>query len=842
MVDFRKRTGKGAGSKPVDPVEIYDGLDRASDKGPLRPAQTAVLKAWHAGRRNFKDTILKLHTGQGKTLIGLLMLQSKLHEGKGPALYLCPNNFLIEQTCEQAQQFGLKVVTPDEDGGLPGEFLESKTILVTSIQKLFNGLTKFGLDARSIQVTSIVLDDAHACIDSIREACTITISQDIGAYIEIRDLFASDLRSQGAGTYADIVRNEWEALLPVPYWAWLDKADEVVQILSRYTDNKEIRFRWPLLKDALEHCHCLVHGKGLEIHPHLPPLHKFGSYHKAECRIFMSATVTDDSFLVKGLGLDASVIREPLVYEKERWSGEKMILIPSLIDPTLDRSSIVKAFAPPGRRSVGVVALCPGDAETEDWGKYGSIICTKADIYESVNSLKQGNYDRTLVLSNRYDGIDLPDNACRVLIVDSRPYADSARDRYMERCLGNADAIATKVARKIEQGLGRSVRGEKDYCVILLIGSDLVAQIKSPSLRKHFSPQTRLQVEMGLELATFAREDAKDETPVQLLYGLLGQCLRRDEGWKAFYVERMSSLDVSAAPPSERLQVYEAELRAEQRYQNGMYEEAALIAIQVADKLVTDEGEKAWYLQEAARYYYRASKVESRKYQRIAHSRNRYLLWQQDGASVVKMAPLAQQRVENVIEWLKGFANADEMLVAVDGVLTPLSFGIAAERFEAALDQLGRMLGFATERPAKEWKQGPDNLWCLRQGYYVLFECKSGVEATRAVITGYEADQINSSVAWFRKVYSETDLLSVLIHPAKKLSTASRFISDTMIMRKRKLDLLVKNVRAFFAEFRNIDLRSIDQQRVNAALEAHGLSIERLIEDYVERPMIVGAD
>ena len=43
MVDFRKRLGKGGGAKPVDPIELYEGLDRASGKGPLWPAQRAVL-------------------------------------------------------------------------------------------------------------------------------------------------------------------------------------------------------------------------------------------------------------------------------------------------------------------------------------------------------------------------------------------------------------------------------------------------------------------------------------------------------------------------------------------------------------------------------------------------------------------------------------------------------------------------------------------------------------------------------------------------------------------------------------------------------------------------------
>lgn len=69
MVDFRKRIGNKTAAKVVDPVRLYASLDRASDKGPLRPVQERVLSEWHATRRKDRDVILKLHTGQGKTLL-----------------------------------------------------------------------------------------------------------------------------------------------------------------------------------------------------------------------------------------------------------------------------------------------------------------------------------------------------------------------------------------------------------------------------------------------------------------------------------------------------------------------------------------------------------------------------------------------------------------------------------------------------------------------------------------------------------------------------------------------------------------------------------------------------
>lgn len=83
MIDFKKKlSGKGV-AKPAAPIEIYDSLDRRHDKGPLRPAQEVVLNEWFTSRQTDRDVLVKLHTGQGKTLVGLLMLQSRLNRGEG---------------------------------------------------------------------------------------------------------------------------------------------------------------------------------------------------------------------------------------------------------------------------------------------------------------------------------------------------------------------------------------------------------------------------------------------------------------------------------------------------------------------------------------------------------------------------------------------------------------------------------------------------------------------------------------------------------------------------------------------------------------------------------------
>jgi replicative superfamily II helicase len=51
-----------------------------------------------------------VNTGAGKTIDGLIILQSYLNEGLGPALYVAPNRYLVAQVIEEAGRIGLAIV------------------------------------------------------------------------------------------------------------------------------------------------------------------------------------------------------------------------------------------------------------------------------------------------------------------------------------------------------------------------------------------------------------------------------------------------------------------------------------------------------------------------------------------------------------------------------------------------------------------------------------------------------------------------------------------------------------------------------------------------------------
>lgn len=47
---------------------------------------------------------------------------------------------------------------------------------------LYNGKTLFGINANCVKIGSVVLDDSHACIDSIKSSFSIRIKKDNDLY------------------------------------------------------------------------------------------------------------------------------------------------------------------------------------------------------------------------------------------------------------------------------------------------------------------------------------------------------------------------------------------------------------------------------------------------------------------------------------------------------------------------------------------------------------------------------------------------------------------------------------------------------------------------------------
>jgi replicative superfamily II helicase len=833
MVNFKNRLVQKKLIK-TDPIQIYEALDRSSEKGPLRSVQEVILKDWSKNYRNEKDTILKLHTGQGKTIIGLLILQSNLNSGVGPSIYVCPNKQLVEQVCEQADSFGIPYCTIGSDRELPSDFLNEKKMLITHVQKLFNGLTVFKTGAAAEQAGSIILDDSHTCISYIKDASSIKLENQSQAYTDILNLFDDDLKKQGLGTFAEIKNKEIGSYLKVPYWSWSNKIEEVSRILANYTDSNAIKYAWPLIKDDLIDCQCIISGLRLEITPNIESINKFATFTKARHRIFMSATVNDDSAFIKTLGVSKKTILNPLAINNEKWSGEKMILIPSLISSQLKRETIVSLMGKSNnQRKYGSVVLTPSFNRTEDWKSYGSSIADSKTINHEISKLKNKDFSKTLVIANRYDGIDLPDHTCRILIMDSLPHFEKLEDKYKEDCIGENKDSFSKLSQIIEQGLGRGVRGEKDYCAIILIGPDLIRVLRNKKIKRYFSPQTQMQLEIGEEIVKMTEEEInKGENPQKVLSSLIVQSLNRDEGWKEYYTEQMNSL-TSTTNGNALIDLYILEYNAEQAYLKD--DRRCLDYIQeIIDKYTDSTEERGWYLQQKARYALKFSIEKSQEFQKSAYRTNKLLLKPEGILVDNKIKNLSVARIQNIIRWLNQFSDYKELKIELDSILGNLQFGINADKFEKALDDLGNILGFTCSRPDKEFKEGPDNLWKLDSSKYILFECKNNVKVERDEVNKHETGQMNNSCAWFKRNFQTENVKNILIIPTKNIASAAGFNDEVRITKKNKLNMLTSNVRSFYQEFSNKDLQSISDHQIQDLLSIHKLEINDFWTNYYD--------
>src|SRR5438067_1409309 len=131
-LDFGKLSGSSASDKATEPRRVFSALPAKNARyGYPRAVQTEVWERWHA-RRAERDLVVKMNTGAGKTVVGLVLLKASLNEDVGPALYLTPDVYLADQVRNEANDLGLETT----DDPRSSRFLEGRAILVANIYKL----------------------------------------------------------------------------------------------------------------------------------------------------------------------------------------------------------------------------------------------------------------------------------------------------------------------------------------------------------------------------------------------------------------------------------------------------------------------------------------------------------------------------------------------------------------------------------------------------------------------------------------------------------------------------------------------------------------------------------
>ena len=441
-----------------------------------------------------------------------MILWSSLKEGKGPALYLCPNNHLVSQVQEEATNLGIPCAIIGSGNRIPAEFHDSSAILITSVHRLFNGRSIFGVagERDSVQVGVVLVDDAHSCIDIARDQFTISVpkSGEIGQ--RIYGLFETALEFQAVGLHADIRNHQPNSYIQVPYWAWRDRVADVAKLLSDHQDSDEVGWVWPLLRqgDILSNSTAVISGHRVEISPNVIPTDLIPSFSQARHKIYMSATLVDDAKLVRDFGAESNSIQMPIRPAVRGDIGERAVIIPSLVDPRIEETTTVKLVSEiQALHNVNVVVLVPSRARGQIWTSENASQVTRDNIVNVLGRLSNDGA-HTAILANRYDGIDLPDAACRILVLDELPREHRLAQLVEGTARQDSPIFKRRLAQKIEQGMGRGVRSRLDYCFVVITGQRLVSFMTLSQNQEFFTADTKRQIAIGTKLARALKDQS----------------------------------------------------------------------------------------------------------------------------------------------------------------------------------------------------------------------------------------------------------------------------------------------------------------------------------------------
>lgn len=819
----KKNESIDSGILETEPIKLYSSLTKNKDYTYLRGIQEEVLKEWNS-RRDEKELVVKMNTGAGKTLTGLLMLYSKMNEKKLPVVYMCPDNQLFHQVIEQSKNYNIPTCVI-ENGDFPEGFLNGESILVTTIQRMFNGKNIFDRD--KLKLEAILIDDAHKCVERIIDSFTLKIKESHDLYEQLKKLFESDLKEQALGAYEAMTIGEPSYYMRVPFWCWLNKKQEVISLLKDYISEKEtLLFKWDLIINNLSQYEMYINGFGIEISPLVSNIKNIIAYDTASHRYALSATFINDYSLVRDLDFSRDAVLKPITPENRMDYGQRLILTPHRYYNNLSNEQHIEILKHHLDNNQNVVVLVSSKAKADQWGKQGAIIADNDNLEQTIEKLKttKGNL---YVFVNRYDGIDLSGDSCNVLVIHDYPRFKFLKDEYYQNI--HHETNANRTAQILEQGMGRSVRSSSDFSVVYLMGRYNLNFLRKRSNLDFFNHHTRRQLEMGLTLLD--GQKLNDENAVSTITEIADYCLNQDDQWKTFYSSFMNKEDDFDPESREKiLQISELEKNAVYAFVKEEFQEALSFIAEIVDLGVSDI-ERAWYYQIQAHLAYPFNKNTSNDFLQKARTLS-IKMYQPFLGKQKYRQQFTNTQYKRALSFIKSFSTDNDVLAYIDELIGNLIYvPNKSENFEETLKNLGEILGFKSSRPEKELKDGPDVLW-LSDDYSFILEAKSEKKSDNK-ISKSDAEQIYHSLEWFNEKYVyEGKVFGVTFQPNNR-SFEDAVINDQIkCVSETSLNLLVEAVKEIRELIQRNSLSSIMESDIKTEFERLNLKSSQFTNKY----------
>lgn len=476
--------------------------------GSLWLHQGDVIRAYAENHLDTLDLALELPTGTGKTLPGLLIGEWVRRKAEGPVIYATPTKQLARQVAATAKREGVPVVLLlgsakyDWDRADEASVEGGEAIGIATYSAVFNSSPKLP------EARLLIFDDAHAGEQFVGNEYGISIRRhdDENAYLEVLEAlkpFLSGLLIQRLEGGSDPgVHHQVRLLLPAVDQAALTKFDAALASLP-----KPYSYELAMIRSGLAACCVYLSYGGIQIRPMVPPTYENHIFARAKQRIYLSATLGSGGELERAFGR-RQILRMPLPTKTPPRSGRRLFVFPDLVKGG-DAIELTKRII--GLQDKALVLTQETIANTEAAAKLlvsdGVPVMGRDDLeqrgLESFAKAPAG----ILSLANRYDGLDLPGKACRIVVLGGKPDAVGLQERFLsERAEANA-ALVERLRTRIVQGAGRCTRGPNDYAVVVVLGSDITKYFSRPENLKALEPELQAEVEFGWQNSRGADPD-----------------------------------------------------------------------------------------------------------------------------------------------------------------------------------------------------------------------------------------------------------------------------------------------------------------------------------------------
>ena len=608
----------------------------------------------------------------------------------------------------------------------------------------------------------------------------------------------------------------------VPFYSWIDNIEEIVQILTEIKNEECYKFSYPLIQNQIRNCEAVISGKQITIFPMENSFTDIAAISEAKNKIFMSATFSDDTDLVIGLDLQNNISTLDIIAPSSSGDiGDRIIISPTYLNKKIDLDEVSDLILQYSKQ-YNVLILVPSFQRADIWVKLGAKLINNQnleDIVEELNASQQSLH----VLVNRYNGIDLPKNACRMIVLDGVPINTGLREKGLETVIDNTSHVYHDKISLIEQGMGRGVRDNKDWCAIIIFDWELSNFIFIDGNEEYFSDATKAQFKLSKDVA----EQIKSENAITSIRETLDMFFDRDEQWVSISREVLSSLktnkNISIAP------FYKLSKNAFNHAQLGNIDEAIDLQNDAVN-MIDNSRLKGAFKERLARYYYTKDKEQAKIILKSAQMLNRNLIkpWQVENEQVI-IPDVYENQAQSIIKRFndKFFSKLNEHLANL--VMHP---DMSSNKFEEAWFFVGLALGCLSNRPEREFHNTTlDVLWKTSNDDYLLFSCKN--RAISPTINKEYIDAMYGDLEWLKhKISPSANGINIIIYPKGKASKEAIVNDNCRILSEDNLNKFIYRIKSFYRELESSGDKSVIF--VESLLNKYTLKIESFINEFTE--------